>query len=262
MATRLGSIDRTDRASPLPMYFQIALDLRRRIAEGEFTAGQRITSEVALAREYEVSRVTLRQALAELEKDDLLERRRGSGTFVRERRHPLVYELDFTTGALTTRLRAQGFALRADVVDTGLIDAPAPDLRQRLGLTGSDRARVIYLVRRVIVDDEPAAVYRSWFSADLVPGIERSDGLEGSLAEVLAEDYGLAPDRSENDLEVVRGTSEEVALLGTTVDVPLVVVTATTFLPDGRPLEYYRMTWLGDRVRFHVTARDERPSAG
>jgi hypothetical protein len=67
--------------------------------------------------------------------------------------------------------------------------------------------------------------------------------------------------RSENELEVVRSTREEAALLGTSGDVPLLVVTATTFLQDGRPLEYSQIVWLGDRVRFHVTAYDAQTTA-
>ena len=79
--------------------------MRRRIAAGEWNAGERIAPELQLVREYAVSRVTIRQALAELVKDDLLERHRGSGTYVREQQHPLVYDLNLTVGTMATRLR-------------------------------------------------------------------------------------------------------------------------------------------------------------
>lgn len=250
---------RINRDSPLPVYFQIALDIRRRLAAGEWTTGQRIAPELALAQEYDVSRVTIRQALAELVKDDLLERQRGSGTYVRQRQRPLVYDLNFTVGAVAARLRESGFENRAEVMEVGVIRAPSTELRFRLGL-GEDGAAV-FMVRRVIINDEPAAVYRAWFPADLVPELERSPRLDESLSVVLAEDYGLVPVRSENELEVVRSTREEAALLGTSGDVPLIVVTATTFLNDERPLEYSQIVWLGDRVRFHVTAYDTETSA-
>jgi GntR family transcriptional regulator len=250
---------RINRDSPLPVYFQIALDIRRRLAAGEWTTGQRIAAEVALAVEYDVSRVTIRQALAELVKDDLLERHRGSGTYVRHHQRPLVYDLNFTVGAVAARLRESGFENRAEVMEVGLKRSPPPELRFRLGIT--EDSAVVYMVRRVIINDEPAAVYRSWFSADLVPHLERSPRLDKSLSVVLAEDYGLVPVRSENELEVVRSTREEAALLGTSGDVPLLVVTATTFLEDERPLEYSQIVWLGDRVRFHVTAYDLETTA-
>jgi len=71
-----------DRQSPLPAYFQIARDLRRRISSGEWKPNDQLPSEIELAVQYSVSRMTLRQALNELEKDNLLLRRRGAGTFV------------------------------------------------------------------------------------------------------------------------------------------------------------------------------------
>ena len=99
----------------------------------------------------------------------------------------------------------------------------------------------------------PATDY-IWFNGKLVPGLETSPRLGGSLSTVLAEDYGLSPIRSENELEVVRPTREETTLLQVASDVPLVVVTATTYLLNGRPLEHSQLAWVGDRVRFHVTA--------
>jgi GntR family transcriptional regulator len=241
-----------DRASPLPVYFQIANDVRRRIDAGEWSTGQRIPPELTLAREYEVSRVTVRQALAELVKDDLLERRRGSGTYVRHQRRPLVYDLNLTLGALATRWRDADFDNRAEVIEAGIVDDPPDELRHRLQLRRSDA--VLYLLRRVFINDRATVLYRSWLSSELVPGLESSKRLSGSLSTVLAEDYDLAPTRSESELEVVRATREETTLLQVAGDVPLVVVTATTYLPNGHPLEHSQLAWLGDRVRFHVTA--------
>lgn len=242
-----------DRSSPLPVYFQIALDVRRRIAAGEWSPGQRIAPELQLMREYAVSRVTIRQALAELVKDDLVERHRGSGTYVRDQQHPLVYDLNLTVGMMASRLREEGLDNRADVIETGVLDTPPHDLRLRLQLRGG--GRVIYLVRRVLINEEPTAVYRSWFDAARVPGLEGVDGLDGSLSAVLAEQYGLIPARADNSLEVVRFMREDAELLGSQQDVPLLVVTGTTYLPDGAPLEFSQMMWIGDRVRFHFTSR-------
>ena len=71
-----------DRKSPLPAYFQIARDLRRRISSGEWKPNEQLPTELDLSLQYSVSRMTLRQALNELQKDNLLLRRRGAGTFV------------------------------------------------------------------------------------------------------------------------------------------------------------------------------------
>lgn len=241
-----------DRGSPLPVYFQIAVDLRRRIDAGEWPAHQRISPELKLAQEYEVSRVTVRQALAQLVKDDLLERRRGSGTYLREQRRPLVYDLNLTVGSLASRWHDADFDNRAEVIEAGVVDPVPDELRHRLQLRRTDT--VVYLLRRVFINGRATVLYRSWFNSTLVPGLASSERLQGSLSHVLTEEYGLTPARSESELEVVRATREELLLLQVASDVPLVVVTATTYLADGRPLEYSQLAWIGDSVRFHVTA--------
>ena len=58
-----------DRNSPVPAYYQIQLDLSDRIQRGEWNDRKQLPSESTLAEQYAVSRITLRQALAELEKD-------------------------------------------------------------------------------------------------------------------------------------------------------------------------------------------------
>jgi DNA-binding GntR family transcriptional regulator len=245
-----------DRRSPIPVYHQVAVDLRQRLERGEWPVGARIASELALAEEYEVSRETVRQALAELVKDDLLETRRGSGTYVRELPRPLVYDLNGTLGAYAWQLRELGFTNRARVLEAGIVPAPE-EPRGALELEPGDE--VAYLVRRILINGEPAAVYRSWLDAALVPGIQDDPGLEGSLTSLLAEEYGLVAAHSESRLEVVRPTLEELALLDSDVDPPLLVIKATAYLSDGRPFEYSETSWLGDRVRLHVTSLGASP---
>src|SRR3954453_6302370 len=207
-----------DRSSPMPVYFQIALDIRRRIVAGEWQAGERIAPELQLVREYAVSRVTVRQALAELVKDDLLERHRGSGTYVREQQHPLVYDLNLTVGEMATRLREAGLDNRADGLEPGVLEDPPRELGLRLQIPAGGRA--VYLVRRILINEEPAAVYRSWFDEGRVPDLHLAHGLNGSLSAVLTEQFGLVPARGDNSLEVVRFTREDAELLNSAHDVP------------------------------------------
>jgi GntR family transcriptional regulator len=68
--------------SPVPRYVQIADLFRQRIARGGWCAGTRVPSNEELMREFEVSRITIRQAVDVLARDGLLEARQGSGTFV------------------------------------------------------------------------------------------------------------------------------------------------------------------------------------
>lgn len=66
-----------DRSSPIPAYQQIANDMSKRIAQGEWKIDDRLPSEQELAQNYGVSRVTFRQAMAQLERDGLIEKFQG-----------------------------------------------------------------------------------------------------------------------------------------------------------------------------------------
>ena len=71
-------MSKIDRDSPIPAYHQIQIDLKERILRGDWDVTGQLPSESKLADYYEVSRITLRQALAELEKDFLLRREKSS----------------------------------------------------------------------------------------------------------------------------------------------------------------------------------------
>ena len=83
-----------------PKYLQVADTLRREIAEGVFRDGQTLMTEEELRMRFDVSRQTIRQAISLLEDDGLVDRRRGSGTYVRHgprRRQGIIH-----VGVITT----------------------------------------------------------------------------------------------------------------------------------------------------------------
>src|SRR6266545_3646983 len=75
----------------VPRYHQIARSLRERIAAGTPGPGERLDNQRSLAREFEVTLMTLRQALELLERDGLITRRHGLGTFVAS--PPIDYDI-------------------------------------------------------------------------------------------------------------------------------------------------------------------------
>ena len=77
-----GQLARTYERSRVPLYLQVASTLRRRIEEGQWQAGQKISTLEELESEFQVARVTVRQAIDLLQKEGLVQRRQGKGTFV------------------------------------------------------------------------------------------------------------------------------------------------------------------------------------
>ncbi|WP_162795062.1 GntR family transcriptional regulator [Nonomuraea lactucae] len=239
-----------DRQSPVPVYFQIAGDIERKIEMEAWQPGEKLPSEIALAELYGVTRMTVRQALAQLAKDDLIELRRGRGAFVIGRKMPVVWDMNLTSGSYDVNIKSRGFQISSDVLSAVTDDRPSERISDALGRRGPVSA----VVRRVYINGAPAAIYRSWFLASLVPGIEDAKGLDGPMKRFLADGYGLEAVKSENTIEFVRATPTEAAQLGIRVDSGLALVTGTSFTAENMPLEHFQVLWIGDRVRFHVTS--------
>lgn len=239
-----------DRESPIPAYYQIALDIQSRIAKQEWAAGQSIPSETALAKQYGVSRVTMRQALAELAKDGLLERRQGSGTFVSQEPIPLVHDQSLPH-ILAGRLHSRGLETSSRVIEAQLFAEPSPQVYQNLRI--APQATVAYLKRILLIGNKPAALNRSWFDHARCPGITEQRLVDDSLSKTLRERYGLVPAYIDNWLGAVRGTRETMTLLELEggLDTPMILLQSVSYLQDGTPLEYSITEWLGDRVRFN-----------
>ncbi len=102
---------------------RVYLSLRDAIVAGRYRPGTRLPSEPRLAAEHQVARVTLRRALDALQRDGLVTRRVGSGTFVEEATNSNAVIADFAN--MLSQIGAMGRNTKARLVSFGYADAPA-----------------------------------------------------------------------------------------------------------------------------------------
>jgi GntR family transcriptional regulator len=242
-------MQKIDRESPIPVYYQIAVDMRRRIQMQEWLLNQQLPSEPDLANMYRVTRVTMRQALSELVKDGLLKRQRGSGTFVNEQPKPLIYDLGLPV-SFSKRILEMGYKPDAQILDAQVFSDPFPDIAKQLRLHSNEP--VAYLKRVLTADGLPVAIDRSWFSDKLCPGITTTPLIQQSISQTLSSRYNLIPIRSETIFESTRASIRDAKILDSYPESPLILLTTITFLKNGTPVEYSTTSWLGERVRFHL----------
>lgn len=238
-----------DKESPVPIYHQIASALRTHIMDESLQEGDKLPSENDLAAQFEVSRITLRQALAELEREGIIVKRKGMGAFVSMNPQPLIQELNLPS-VLGRKLRREGINLDPEILQSRREGATAL-AGKALGV--SEGTPLVYFERLFLLDGHPIALNRSWLSEARVPGI-LEDGLIGKhLSVTLAERYDLDPTRIENTIESSHCSPAEMKLLRMNFQASAIVVTATSFDGRDRPIEYSRTLWLGDRVKFRFT---------
>lgn len=241
-----------DRSSPVPAYYQIATDIKNTIIRRGWEVGKKLPSENELSNRYQVSRVTLRQALAELEKDGIIIKRHGEGSFVNANPAPFVTDLNY---ALITndQLAKSPNMIRAEVLEQSLITNLFPNVCQNLQLKPSDNA--VYIKRLYYLNDRPLAIIRSYINANFVPGFDTIQLDNNSVSLTMTNRYGLTAEYVDDYIETVRATKSECTLLKKAADIPLILVQAIAYLPDMQPLEYSTTLWSGDSVRLHLQLR-------
>lgn len=241
--------DTIDRSSPVPVYHQIEQDLKRRIIRHEWGLNDRLPSENELCQYYQVSRLTLRQALKSLEQQNIIRRQRGSGTFICENLSAYVTNLNYEMIS-RDRMTDPVNKITAEVLEKRLTSEAPLDVLHRLQLEVG--ASLVFIKRVYYRNTVPLAVGRSFVSAALVPGIEAAELINNSVAQTLEERFNLHPQRIDDYIEGFHSNQEDCALLRCASDTPLILVESTAYLANGTPLDTTQTVWVGDMARFHV----------
>src|SRR5438094_2596887 len=155
--------------SRVPRYHRIAEALRERIRVGELASGARLDNQRQLARSFGVTLMTLRQALELLEREHLITRRHGLGTFV------AAPSIDYDI--LQLRRFAGDLSAKGEHVATRLLGTPfaVADRRVAEALKLPARGRVLVLERLRLVDDHPMSLQRSFLPLPLGDEVVRAD---------------------------------------------------------------------------------------
>ena len=236
--------------SGVPLYRQIEAELRERIRNGALRPGAQVPTEPDLMGEYGVSRATVRQALAGLIAEGLLEIRRGLGTYVTAPR------FEHTIGgfySFSREIERHGLQPGTKVLE--LRKEPAADVAaEALGIpVGTE---VVALRRLRLAGPDPLVVETSHQPAARFPGLERVDFSRVRLYDTLMNAYGCRPTRARETFEPVLLTADEAGLLDQRRGEPALRVERVAFDQDDLPIEFCRSTVRGDRYRYSVELRD------
>ncbi|QAY63123.1 GntR family transcriptional regulator [Xylanimonas allomyrinae] len=239
--------ERIDRSSPLPFYFQLKEGIRASITDRGLRPGDRIEGDHELCALYGVSRTVVRQALAELETEGVIERVKGRGTFVAQPKtsEGLVQSL---TG-LFEDVAARGGHLRSAVRRVDLVPADER-VADELGLQHGEP--VIEIERLRFVDEEPWVLTVTHIPQALAPGLVHDDLTETSLYAILETKYGVTLAHGRRTVEAVAAKSSIAASLGVPEGAPVLLLRSVSFDADGRPVESFVAYHRGDRSRFEV----------
>jgi GntR family transcriptional regulator len=227
----------------VPRYHQIAQTLRERIATSAQGPGERLDNQRSLAREFGVTLMTLRQALDLLERDGLIARRHGLGTFVA--RPAIDYDI-LQLRALAGDLSALG----EDVATRFLRSRFEPaDRRVAESLGLAEHAEVFVLERLRLVAGEPVSFQASYLPAELGAEVSRADLAVTPLRQVLTFKLGIEITAARETVSAVPLDRRAARELGCRPGVAAFRSDRVSVGPAGAPIVYDRVFIPGDRFR-------------
>ncbi len=220
-------------------YLRLRRAIRNVIEHRDIEPGQTLPSERDLSRVLNLSRVTIRKAIAGLVEEGLLTQRHGAGTFVAER---IVKPMSRLT-SFTEDLRARGLHPRSEFSERGIGEV-TPEESMALNL--SPGSLVVRLHRVRYAEDEPLAIERSVVPASVLPDPML---VHDSLYEAL-EKFGCRPRRALQRLRAVSLGAQQARLLHVATGSAGLNIERRGFLDDGRVVEFTSSWYRGDIYDF------------
>ena len=239
------------RDKAIPLYYQLETILRNKITSGDYSPDTPLPSEDALAEEYEVSRITVRQALSSLEQDGLVIRQRGKGTFVSENANTL--ELPRFTGSIED-LILMGKRTKTKVIESSWIDPP-DIIRQRLKVKD---AKVLRIEKIRHIEGDPFSHVFNYLPPELGNKLPMELVKSKPMLMILEDELGVRANEAEQSVEATIADVTDASLLDIRVGDPLLKAERTVFDVKGNPVEYVTVVYRADKYAFTMKLKRKR----
>jgi GntR family transcriptional regulator len=237
----LASIERFPARAPhaLPAYQRIQNVIRKRIDSGQLQPGDAVPSERELAKAHHVSLMTARHALAFLEREGLVERRRGIGTFVAPPKIHFNKLMSYTEQMAARTLTAGAKILFAKVVHDENEAAARLSLPQTSGIIKLERVRH--------ASDEPFALETCYLSAAEFPGLLDAPIARESLFGILERDFKVELGYADEEVDATAADPRIAELLAIPRREPLLRIRQVIYSTKGKAIMYVLGFYRSDR---------------
>jgi GntR family transcriptional regulator len=233
-----------DRESPVPLYYQISEAMSEIIRDARLAASTKIPPEDHLAREFGVSKMTMRQALGKLVSDGVLVRRKGAGTFISEKK--IEREATQLVGFYEDIIK-KGLTPSSRVILKKVVKAEGKILK-KLDLKKGDP--VMHIIRVRLANKTPLAVNYAYIPEKCCLGLLEEDLSQGSLSAIVEEKYQMSVAYAVQNLHAANATPYEASLLHISVGDPILAMERTMYDAQQRPLCHFENFFRGDKYAF------------
>jgi GntR family transcriptional regulator len=223
----------------LPAYQRIQSVIRKRINSGELQPGDAVPSERDLARTHHVSLMTARHALAFLEREGLVERRRGVGTFVAPPKIHFNKLMSYTEQMAARTLTAAAKVLFAKIVND------ENEAAARLSI--SPDSGILKLERLRHAAEEPFALETCYLNAADFPGLLEAPIARESLFAILERDFKVQLGYADEEVDATAADPRIAELLAIPRREPLLRIRQVIYSTKGKAIMYVLGFYRSDR---------------
>ena len=222
-----------------PAYQKIQGTILKRLESGQLKPGDMVDSERELAKIHRVSLMTARHALSELEREGMVVRRRGAGTFVASPKIHFNRLMSYTEQMSLRGLTASSKLLSLKVLDS------EPEVAARLALPAS--GRIIKVERLRLGGNEPFAIETCYLSADEFADLTRTQLDRVSLFSILERNYGVEVSHADEEVDVTATDPFTARVLGIAAGIPLLRIRQEIYSNKGKIVLYVVGLYRWDR---------------
>ena len=237
----MDNLDQLNRNSKIPLYHQLYKLLRAAIIRGEWGPGTMIPPESELCRTYQVSQITVRQALDNLVNDGLIYRQRGRGSFVAQ---PAIETSLTRIISFTEDMRQRGFTPGSKVIFSGLVKSDQA-LSQKLQIEPGEMLAQLHRLR--FADGEPLSIEKASLVQRFCPDVLQNNYENSSLREALRTKFGIQLVRAKQSIRAQNATPEQAELLAIKPNAALLVIDRVSYSQDELPVEHLQIFYHAGR---------------
>lgn len=232
--------------APSPLYAQLTGHLRSRILDGTYPPHSQMPSESELGAMFGVSRITVRQALGDLQKAGLIFRIHGKGTFVSR---PKAFQNVASLEGFGEAMSRMGYEIlnRVDYLRFAPADAR---IAARLGLREGDEVAEIRRVR--LLNREPVSLDFSWLPGPLGRRLEKCDLATRDIFLILENDCALPLGHADLAIEAVLADEDLMRALGVEEGAPVLHIERLTHDASGRAIDFEHLYFRGDAFQYRL----------
>lgn len=213
-----------------PVYKRIQGDIRKKIESSELKPGDAVASERELAKIHKVSLMTARHALAGLEREGIVERRRGAGTFVAS---PKIHFNKLMS--YTEHMSSRGLSPRSRVLVAKIVDEEA-EVAARLGLPATSALVKIQRLRET--GEDPFALETCYLPASEFAELVNAPLGRVSLFVTLEHDYGVELAYADEEVDATAADAIVAELLGVTRGASVLRIRQVIYSTKGKATIY------------------------